>query len=235
MEHTVSQDGWLQERANKLREFFQLDAHAWPLSADAGKPEVSTAVANNLKHFNIEWHLIPSDETVPFDDAYVKRLYPTASLNFNTPREHAPSHREQIKLNHATQQGRIIGVETTLKPRYLPGNKQFYGTLYGFDQTADPFSPYFGPAGMMSGTRYAHNYTAIQNLIDVVNDDWQKQRLLPKNYRLIICPPAVFNLVGTVFHQEWSNTETLELGFHQDEHGNATCYAVGCNAPGDFS
>ncbi|MBA2734061.1 MAG: hypothetical protein H0U54_14430, partial [Acidobacteria bacterium] len=45
----------------------------------------------------------------------------------------------------------------------------------------------------------------------------------------------VFNLIGTIFHPEWSETETLELGFYRDEQGNATCYAVGSNAPNDFS
>lgn len=235
MEYTSLQNGWLQARADKLREFFQLGADTALVAADAKEPEVSPAVANSLKHFNIEWHLIPSVDAVPFDDAYVKRLYPTAPRDFNTPREHAPSHHEQIKFNHAIHQGRIIGVETTPKPGYLPGNKQFYGTRYGFDPTTDPFSSYFGRSGMMSGTRYAHNYTAIQNLVNVINDDWRKDSLLPKKYRLTICPPAVFNLVGTVFHPEWSETETLELGFYQDAHGNATCYAVGCNAPGDFS
>ncbi len=59
--------------------------------------------------------------------------------------------------------------------------------------------------------------------------------MLPRGYRVTVCPPAVFNLVGTVFHPEWSETETLELGFYRDEQRNATCYAVGSNAPGDFS
>lgn len=235
MNYTVSQSDWLQARANKLREFFQLDADAALLSADARKPELSTAVENSLKRFNIEWHLVPSRGAVAFDDAYVKRLYPTAPLNFSTPREHASSYYEQIVFNHAAHQGCIVGVETTLKPRYLPGNKQFYGTTYGFDQTVDPFSTYFGLAGMMSGTRYAHNYNAIQNLINIINDDWKRRGLLPNGYLLTVCPPAIFNLIGTVFHPEWSETETLELGFYRDNHGNATCYAVGCNAPKDFS
>ena len=58
---------------------------------------------------------------------------------------------------------------------------------------------------------------------------------MPRGYRLTICPPAVFNLVGTIFHPEWSETESLELGFYRDEKGNATCYAVGSNEPGDYS
>jgi hypothetical protein len=68
-----------------------------------------------------------------------------------------------------------------------------------------------------------------------MNEDWRERRLLPKGYRLTICPPAVFNLVGTIFHPEWSETESLELGFYRDAAGNATCYGVGSNAPGDFS
>jgi hypothetical protein len=41
---------------------------------------------------------------------------------------------------HERPQGRIIGVETpTMKPKYLPGNRQFYGTPpTGFEPRADP-------------------------------------------------------------------------------------------------
>ncbi len=88
---------------------------------------------------------------------------------------------------------------------------------------------------MVNGTRYAHNYVSLRAFVTVVNDDWRARGLLPAGYRATVCPPAVFNLVGTVFHPEWSETETLELGFYRDEQGNATCYAVGSNAPGDYS
>jgi hypothetical protein len=88
---------------------------------------------------------------------------------------------------------------------------------------------------MMNGTRYAHNYLSLREFVRVVNDDWRMRQLLPAGYRATVCPPAIFNLVGTIFHPEWSDTETLELGFYRDEAGNATCYAVGSNAPGDFS
>jgi hypothetical protein len=88
---------------------------------------------------------------------------------------------------------------------------------------------------MMSGTRYAHNYRSLRNLVNAITEDWKKRGLMPKGYRLTICPPVVFNLVGTIFHREWSQTESLELGFYRDEHNNAKCYAVGSNAPDDFS
>lgn len=58
---------------------------------------------------------------------------------------------------------------------------------------------------------------------------------MPQRYRLTICPPVIFNLIGTIFHREWSDTESQELGFYRDEDGSAKCYAVGSNAPGDFS
>ena len=58
---------------------------------------------------------------------------------------------------------------------------------------------------------------------------------MPDGYRLTICPPVIFNLIGTIFHPEWSRTESLELGFYRDENTNAKCYAVGSNAPEDFS
>lgn len=199
------------------------------------KFELPPEVADGLDYFNIEWHVIPSAEALPLDDAYFKRLYPLAPRDFIKPGEHGPSYREQIVRGHKRHQGLVIGVETTPKPRYLPGNRQFYGSLYGHDASADPFAAYMGRAGMMNGTRYAHNYLSLREFIRVVGDDWRARSILPAGYRVTVCPPAVFNLVGAIFHPEWSDTETLELGFYRDEQGNATCYAVGSHAPGDFS
>jgi hypothetical protein len=228
-------NGWIEERVNRLREFFEADASTELIAPDSEKFELPPAMLEGLAHFNIEWHLIPSG-TIALDDAYMARLYPSAPRDFMKEREHgAASYREQLVRGHERHQGRIVGVETTLKPRYLPGNRQFYGSYYGHDPTADPFAPYMGRAGMMNGTRYAHNYLSLREFIRVVNEDWRVRGLLPAGYRATVCPPAVFNLVGTVFHPEWSDTGTLELGFYRDEQGNAMCFAVGPNAPGDFS
>jgi len=226
---------WSEERAGRLREFFGLAADAELLAQGARGFEPPPESAGGLSHFQIEWHVIPSAEAVPLDEAYAARLYPAASREFTRPREHDGTYREQLFRGHARHQGRVVGVETTLKPRYLPGNRQFYGTVYGHDPAADPFAPYLGRAGMVNGTRYAHNYLSLREFIRVVNDDWRARGLLPVGFRATICPPAVFNLVGTIFHPEWSETETLELGFYRDEQGNAKCYAVGSSGPGDFS
>jgi hypothetical protein len=226
---------WQGERMATLREFFALGANHELVSSETSYFDLQTEMAEGLRHFNIEWHLIPSAEAVAFDDAYLARLYPSAPRDFMKTRDHGHTYREQLSNGHARHQGRIIGVETTPKPHYLPGNRQFYGTVYGHDPTADPFTPYMGRAGMMNGTRYAHNYLSLRTFINVVNEDWRARRLLPAGYRVTVCPPAVLNLVGTIFHPEWSATETLELGFYRDAQGNATCFAVGSNAPGDFS
>lgn len=225
----------LKEKAERLREKFALKADTQLLSPEAAKFNPSPETAEHLAYFNIEWHIIPSADVAPLNDKYMKRFYPMAARDFTHPREHGPSYREAITKGHQQHQGCVIGVETTTKPRYLPGNRQFYGTPYGFNASADPFAPYLGRAGMTNATRYAHNYLSLRAFIKVVNDDWRRLKLLPAGYRLTICPPAVFNLVGAIFHPEWSETETLELGFYRDEEGNATCFAVGSNAPGDFS
>ena len=226
---------WLEERTRKLRAFFELGADVELVAAEAAKFELRPEVAEGLGHFNIEWHIVPSAEVLPLDDAYLTRLYPMAPRDFNRPHEHGPSYRDRITEGHRRHQGHVVGVETTPKPRYLPGNRQFYGTPYGFDASADPFAAYMGRAGMMNGTRYAHNDLSLREFIRVVGEDWRARSILPAGYRVTVCPPAVFNLVGTVFHPDWSETETLELGFYRDAHGNATCYAVGSNAPDDFS
>jgi hypothetical protein len=228
-------DDGLSARAEKLRETFQLAADAKLLTPDTAAPELPPEMVARLARFNIEWHIIPADAVVPFDDQYTARFYHMAPREFAQPREHAPSYRDVLAKGHSKHQGRVVGVETTPKPRYLPGNRQFYGTPYGFDASADPFAYYMGRAGLTNATRYAHNYISLREFVRVVNEDWRARQLLPQGYRLTVCPPAIFNLIGTLFHPEWSETETLELGFYRDEQGNATCYAVGCNAPGDFS
>ena len=227
---------WQGERMCRLRDFFGLEAgRALVAPERVANFESRPEAEEGLRHFNIEWHLVPSAEVVPLDDAYFARLYPATPRNFQKTREHGQSYREQLSEGHGKHQGRVVGVETTPKPRYLPGNRQFYGTPYGHDASADPFAPYMGRAGMMNGMRYAHNYLSLREFLRVVNEDWRARRLLPAGYRVTICPPAVFNLIGAVFHPEWSETETLELGFYRDAQGNATCFAVGSNAPGDFS
>ena len=228
-------DNWLEERTNRLREAFKLKADAQLLATDGAELEQLSRLSEPLTFFNIEWHIIPAEEVVPLDDAYLSRFYPMAPRGFKEPRDHAASYRDSIVNGHRKHQGRIIGVESTQKPRYLPGNRQFYGTLYGFDASIDPFAFYMGRAGMTNATRFNHNYLSLREFLRVVNEDWRARKILPEGYRLTICPPAVFNLIGAIFHPEWSETETLELGFYRDEQGNATCYAVGSNQPGDFS
>jgi hypothetical protein len=212
---------WIEERQKRLRDFFELRADKELIAREAGEFELQTEMIEGLGHFNIEWHVIPSANALPVDDSYFSRLYPLAPRDFKKAREHSASY--------------LIGVETTMKPRYLPENKQFYGTPYGHDPSADPFAAYLGRAGLVNGTRYDHNYLSLREFIRVVNADWRARSILPPGYRVTVCPPAVFNLVGTIFHTEWSETETLEMGFYRDNQGNATCYAVGANAPGDYS
>jgi hypothetical protein len=225
----------LDERIQRLGEFLNSGPRKVSLRSPAPQFEVSEEVVQGLANFNIEWHFIPSAAELPLDEVYMETFYPAAPVDFNIEREHGLAYREHIVEGHRRHQGRIVGVENTQKPRYLPGNRQFYGSMYGQDPSKDPYAVYMGRAGMMNGTRYAHNYLSLQEFIRVLNEDWHARKLLPVGYRVTVCPPAVFNLIGTVFHPEWSETETLELGFYLDEDGNATCYAVGSNAPGDFS
>lgn len=228
---------WIAERENKLRDFFELDAKTELISREVAESFVVNApVAEHLARFNIEWHIIPSAEAIHIDtEDYRRRLYPTIRFDSSNRDYQKSGSYRAIMEGHRRHQGQIIGVETTLKPKYLPGNRQFYGTQYGFDAKADPFAAYLGRAKMTSGTRYSHSYSSLRSFVNFVTREWKERGLMPAGYRLTICPPVVFNLIGNVFHKEWSQTESLELGFYRDEHGNAKCYAVGSNAPDDFS
>lgn len=223
---------WIAERTEKYREFFKLENRAELLSAEQSRFELKPETAAALARFNIEWHYVPTGEVIPFDNAYLKKFYPT---NTRLSAKTEAKVRESLMTGHRRQQGFIVGIETTAKPSYLPRNRQFYGTSYGHDETTDPIAQYFGMAGLTTGTRFDLNYGLLRKLLETLNEDWRKRGIMPEGYRVTICPPGIFNLIGTVFHPEWSQTETLELGFYRDERGNATCFAVGANAPGDFS
>lgn len=228
---------WITDREQKLREFFELAPEVEIISSEAVDLfDVPENIAEHLERFNLEWQIIPSETAVSIEDeSYRKRLYPMFKRELK-PVEYKQTNSYRAVIDgHRRHQGRIIGVETTAKPKYLPENRQLYGTPYGFEPRVDPFKPYMERAGFTTGNRYGHNYQALREFVNIVNADWTSRRRMPKGFRLTICPPVVFNLIGTVFHQEWSLTESLELGFYRDDNGNAKCYAVGSNAPGDFS
>jgi hypothetical protein len=226
---------WLEARDRQLRDFFNLTGDVELLSARAVVPEMTERLSSHLRRYNIEWHIIPSEEALAFDAAYIARMYPMCGSDFARSVGHRGSCQEALNMGHHRHQGLIVGVETTCKPVYLPQNRQFYGSRYGHDASLDPFTDYLGRAGFTNGTRFAHDYISLRELILLINSDWREQSLMPEGFRLTICPPAIFNLIGRVFHQEWSASESLELGAYRDEQGNARCYAVGCNAPEDFS
>ncbi len=216
------------ERRRTLQEFFGVSG---PIPPGTSPPAASA----ELDRFNLEWHAVPPAAAVPFDTEYTRLMYPLAPRDFMKATVHPLSPHDAVAAGHRRFEGTYVAIESTQKPRYLPGNRQSYGTRFGFDPTRDPFVPYFGPAGFTERSRYGHNYRALAKFVEIVNTDWRRMGLLPADYRMTLCPPALFNLVGTVFHPEWSETETLELGFHRDAHGNAYCFEVGSSMPGDFS
>ncbi len=94
------------------------------------------------------------------------------------------------------------------------------------DLTSDPFTPYIARAGLKSGprfinSRFCHTPGSLRTLGHAINVDWQELGLIPAGYQFSICPPTAFNLIGLLFHREWSETATLELSAHFDDRGNA--------------
>jgi hypothetical protein len=71
----------------------------------------------------------------------------------------------------------------------LPGNQQFYRTLYGFQAAAIPLVIYMGRAGFTTRTRFDHNYESLRKLIGLIQADWAKRAgcLTAIAYRLPSC------------------------------------------------
>jgi hypothetical protein len=235
MQPSVPDAALVAARSAALRSHFGIEPAVRLLDPDVSFPELTPQCASVLSLHNFEWHLIPSFEAVPFDEAYRTRMYAHAPATFASPLHHGPSARDLLATGHLAHQGRLVAVETTMKPRYLPRGHQSYGTAYGFDPTADPLSEYLGRAGFDNEARFDHSYLRLRALVDLLDSDWRRRGVLPAGFKVSICPPVIFNLVGTIFHPEWSETESLELGFYPDAHGNALCFAVGSSGPGDYS
>src|ERR1700754_3508162 len=133
---------WMEDRLSRLRQFFNLPPDAVLLKNQNAVSDIAAPLQQQLTRCNIEWHIIPDADAVPFDKTYVKQLYPMCARNLATNNAHSTRCLEALISGHARHQGRILGIETTQKPGYLPGNLQHYGTMYGFDATADPFADY---------------------------------------------------------------------------------------------
>jgi len=231
----------LESRARVIRETFGLGSRDDILAAPLRRLDVADDLAQRLRAFNIEWHIIPPSSLVPFDDSYLAKMYPMRSRDFRDAPYERQSVHDILSSAHGRIEGSIVGVETTQKPIYRPENgQQFYGTTYGVDPTCDPFTPYIERAGLKSGprfinSRFCHTPGSLRSLGHAINVDWQELGLIPAGYQFSICPPTAFNLIGLLFHREWSETATLELSAHFDDRGNAIGLTVGSNQPGDFS
>jgi len=226
--------------AHRVREAFGLSSHEDLTTRPLQQVDLDDDVTTRLADFNIEWYVIPPSSLVPFDSEYLLKMYARRSPAFDEARYEALSIRQMLESAHQRVQGTIVGIESTEKPYYVPGNPSFYGTRYGLDPTFDPFRMYFERAGLKSGprfinSRFAHTPATLRSLGEIVNGDWRSRDLVPPGYELTVCPPTVFNLVGMLFHPEWSQTATLELSAYWDDRGNAVGLAVGSHGPGDFS
>lgn len=231
----------LEARAHTIRETFGLSSREDLVSAPLERLDLADDVIRRLQPFNIEWHVIPPTSLIPFDAAYLARMYPHRSFDFDDAPYQELSAHQMLEASHQQVQGTIVGIETTQKPTYVPQNcQQFYGTPYGLDPTRDPLRIYIEKAGLKSGprflnSRFSHTPGSLRTLGAVINADWGERGLIPSGYQLFVCPPTVFNLVGMLFHREWSETATLELSAYRDQRGNGFGLAVGSNGPGDFS
>src|SRR5215468_8032520 len=132
----------LEDRGKKLREFFDIAPDVALLSPNAFIPEDTLKIEEHLRRYNMEWHIIPSEQAVPFDATYVARMYPMCPRDFTKSTLHHGSCQEALNIGHHRHQGLILGVEKTQKPRYLPFGRQYYGSYYGLDATLDPFADY---------------------------------------------------------------------------------------------
>ncbi len=67
------------------------------------------------------------------NENYGKQMYPLIKREVNPNEYKKTSSYRAILSGHQRHQGKIVGIETTMKPRYLPRNNQQYSTPYGYE------------------------------------------------------------------------------------------------------
>jgi hypothetical protein len=229
----------LEARAGVIRETFGVPAGEDLVSGPLQGLDVGDDVIRRLGAFNIEWHIIPSTALVPFDDAYLARMYARGRATSTRPLPGAqrPPDADGVTSAGPGDDRRRRNDAKPTTSRRLPAVLR---RRCGLDPTCDPLRGYIENAGLKSGprfinSRFSHTPGSLRTLGAAISADWTERGLIPAGYQLFVCPPTVFNLVGVLFHREWSDTPTLELSAYTDERGNGFGLAVGSNEPGDFS
>src|SRR4051794_18810288 len=100
---------WLEQRSNRLREFFGLNADRNLISSQQDPHiELTESVAAHLAQFNLEWHVIPSEDAVSVEhELYRERLYPTVRLDPELYDYRRTSSYKAVIGGHRRHQGRI--------------------------------------------------------------------------------------------------------------------------------
>ena len=86
--------------------------------------------------------------------------------DFTKEREQGPSYQWTPDTSRAHRRCRNHA-EATLSS----SQSTVYGTPYGHDASTDPFALYMERAGMINGTRFAHDYLSVRQFIDIVNEE----------------------------------------------------------------
>ncbi len=66
---------WIETRSERLAAFFGRPLDTMWITDKAVMPEISTEMEEHLGRLNFEWHIIPTNEAMPLDEAYYDRLY----------------------------------------------------------------------------------------------------------------------------------------------------------------
>ena len=187
---------------------------------------------------NIEWHIIPSTAPGGVPTMRISRgcMRDGRATSTGCPTRRTSVH-QMLMASHRQVQGRSSASDDAKRfaSAELPAVLR---DQYGLDLTCDSLRGYIErrtrvrPAIHGRGFAYAG---ITPTLGAAIHADWTGRGLIPAGYQLFVCPPTVFNLVGMLFHREWSETPTLELSAYRDERGNGFGLAVGSNEPGDFS
>ncbi|HWI17414.1 MAG TPA: hypothetical protein VNT81_06695, partial [Vicinamibacterales bacterium] len=95
---------WTRAREAKLRAYFGLPEGV-ELTPNMREPELSDSGRSAFEHYGFDWYAIPAEEVQPFDDAYLRRCYPSAGPAFLAPVRHGASVYQSVVAGHRRHMG----------------------------------------------------------------------------------------------------------------------------------
>ena len=132
--------------------------------------KISEKIARHLAYFNIEWHIIPSDESVPIlNENYGKQLYPMIKREVNPNEYKKTSSYRAILSGHQTASGKNRRHRNDDETEISAGEIISNTARLTATNRAIRSRRISAETNFASGSRYGHNYSDLREICQLTS------------------------------------------------------------------